>query len=79
MKFYTLMDHDPLDKMIRGKAVIIGDAAHPMLPNRAQGGALSLEDAAALEVLFHDVRDVNGIPKRLQLFQDVRLAQRAVV
>ena len=79
MKVYTLMDHDPLDQMTRGKAVLIGDAAHPMLPTHAQGGGASLEDAAALEVLFQDVTDGQEIPKRLQMVQDVRLARCAVV
>ena len=31
-----------------GRSVLIGDAAHPVLPYLAQGGALALEDAVAL-------------------------------
>ena len=31
-----------------GRSVLIGDAAHPVLPYLAQGGALALEDAATL-------------------------------
>ena len=77
-KVYTLMDHDPVDKMTRGRAVLIGDAAHPMLPTHAQGGCFSLEDAAALEVLFEGVAEPYKIARRLQLFQDVRLARCAV-
>ena len=79
MKVYTLMDHEPLDKMARDKAVLIGDAAHPMLPTHAQGGGFSIEDAASLEVLFRGVTDPHGIPDRLRLFQDVRLSRCAVV
>ena len=78
VKVYTLMDHDPLDKMTRGKAVIVGDAAHPMLPTHAQGGGFALEDAAALEVLFQGMTDPLEIPKRLQMFQDLRLDRCAV-
>jgi salicylate hydroxylase len=32
----------------RGRAVLTGDAAHPVLPYLAQGGALALEDAVTL-------------------------------
>lgn len=32
----------------RGRLALIGDAAHPVLPFLAQGGALAIEDAAAL-------------------------------
>jgi salicylate hydroxylase len=78
VKVYNLMDHDPLDTLTRGKAVLIGDAAHPMLPTHAQGGGFSLEDAATLEVLFQGVTDPQEVPKRLQLFQYVRLSRCSV-
>lgn len=31
-KYFTVMFHEPLERVCRGKAVLIGDAAHPMLP-----------------------------------------------
>src|SRR6185295_17784825 len=39
---------DPLPRWTLGRAVLIGDAAHPMLPYLAQGGVLALEDALVL-------------------------------
>ena len=36
------MDHDPPDNMTWGKAVLIRDAAHPLLPTHAQGSGLSI-------------------------------------
>jgi salicylate hydroxylase len=45
---WTLHTLAPLPTWIGGRAVLLGDAAHPMLPYLAQGGALALEDALAL-------------------------------
>ena len=38
----------PLPAWSAGRVVLIGDAAHPMLPHLAQGGVLALEDALVL-------------------------------
>ncbi len=38
----------PLSRWTLGRAALIGDAAHPMLPYLAQGGVLALEDALVL-------------------------------
>lgn len=44
----ALYDRPPLPRWHNGRVVLIGDAAHPMLPFIAQGAALAIEDAAAL-------------------------------
>ena len=36
----------PLPAWTSGRVALLGDAAHPMLPYLAQGGALAMEDAA---------------------------------
>lgn len=54
VKVYTVDHRAEVSTITRGHAVIIGDAAHPMMPTHAQGGCMVLEDAAALEVLFSD-------------------------
>jgi 2-polyprenyl-6-methoxyphenol hydroxylase-like FAD-dependent oxidoreductase len=38
----------PLPAFHRGRAVLLGDAAHPMTPNLGQGACQALEDAAVL-------------------------------
>ena len=38
----------PARTMVRGRIALLGDAAHPVLPFLAQGGALAIEDAAVL-------------------------------
>jgi hypothetical protein len=55
VKVYTQMKREPLNKMTKGKAVLIGDASHPMLLTHAQGVSSSIEDAAALELFLADV------------------------
>jgi 2-polyprenyl-6-methoxyphenol hydroxylase-like FAD-dependent oxidoreductase len=43
-----LYDRDPIRTWSRGRVTLVGDAAHPMLPNAAQGACSALQDAAAL-------------------------------
>jgi salicylate hydroxylase len=43
-----------------GRSVLIGDAAHPILPYLAQGGALALEDAVALAACVAAGADVRS-------------------
>ncbi|ANS67691.1 salicylate 1-monooxygenase [Streptomyces lincolnensis] len=45
---WALHDRDPLDHLVQGRFVLIGDAAHPMLPFLAQGANQAVEDAAVL-------------------------------
>ena len=45
---WALFDADPLPSWRRGRVTLLGDAAHPILPFLAQGGAMALEDAVTL-------------------------------
>lgn len=81
VKVYTQMKRDPLSKMTKGKALLIGDACHPMLLTHAQGVSSSIEDAAALEIFLADVPasvDVSAAPsdkllQRLEQYEKFRL------
>jgi salicylate hydroxylase len=48
----------PARRVAQGRIALLGDAAHPVLPFLAQGGALAIEDAAvlvaALDAVPHD-------------------------
>jgi len=68
VKLFTLNGRDPFDTLWRGRAVIIGDAAHPMAPTHAQSGVLALEEAAALEILFKGVTDLKTIQTTLEAY-----------
>lgn len=52
---WQLRDIDPLPTWTKGKAILIGDAAHAMLPTQGQGASQALEDAEALGAFFEDV------------------------
>ncbi|MEE8332787.1 MAG: FAD-dependent monooxygenase, partial [Alphaproteobacteria bacterium] len=41
---WALMDREPMDKWSLGRATLLGDACHPMLPFLAQGAVMAIED-----------------------------------
>ena len=45
---WPLWTTEPLDRWARGPVVLLGDAAHPMLPFLASGAVMAIEDAAVL-------------------------------
>ena len=45
---WALYDRDPLPHWSQGRATLLGDACHPMLPYMAQGAAMAIEDAWVL-------------------------------
>ncbi|KAF9561912.1 FAD/NAD(P)-binding domain-containing protein [Agrocybe pediades] len=71
---WALMDHKPLDNWVHkdGKVCLLGDACHPMLPYRAQGAAMAIEDGAALGNLFSRITHPSQIGKMLWAYQEIR-------
>ncbi|MEW9303903.1 FAD-dependent monooxygenase [Labrys neptuniae] len=59
-------------RIATGRIALIGDAAHPMLPFIAQGGAAAIEDAAELAAQLSGADD-NDVPARLQDWSRLRL------
>jgi len=49
---WRLYIHQPYTHWTQGKACILGDAAHPMLPNQSQGACMAIEDSGALGIVF---------------------------
>ncbi|KAJ4489914.1 hypothetical protein J3R30DRAFT_3417294 [Lentinula aciculospora] len=71
---YKLMDCAPLTSWVhqQGRVALVGDACHPMLPYRAQGAAMAVEDAECLGVLFSHITNLNQIPSLLKAYEDIR-------
>jgi len=55
---FALYDRPPLTAGGKGRATLLGDAAHPMLPFLAQGAASAIEDALALARHLQGVEEV---------------------
>jgi salicylate hydroxylase len=55
---WGLFDHEPLESWSKGPVVLLGDAAHPMLPFMAQGATMAIEDAFVLARHLAEAGDV---------------------
>jgi salicylate hydroxylase len=77
---YALYDREPLQRIVRGRVALVGDAAHPMLPFLAQGAAQAFEDGAALALCLRDGDPEAGVARyervRLQRVSEVQRASR---
>lgn len=49
---WQLRDLDPFTTWTKGRVILIGDAAHAMLPTQGQGASQAVEDAEALGAYF---------------------------
>lgn len=89
VKLWKLLYREPIPTWYKQRLVLIGDAAHPMLPHQGQGGAQSIEDGAAIGILFSRLPQVSQdddpanldaeIARRLSGFQDVRRARASLM
>lgn len=52
VKVWELQDLDPLPHWNKGRAILIGDAAHAMTPMQGQGSNMAVEDADSLCLLL---------------------------
>ena len=55
---WALFDRTPRRIRAHGPVTLLGDAAHPMLPFLAQGGAMAIEDAAVLAQCLARTEDI---------------------
>jgi len=72
--WWGLCDRLPLDTWTNGRLVLLGDAAHAMLPHLGQGANQSIEDGVALAVLLagRDSSEVPGLLPQYEAFRRVR-------
>ncbi|KAF2658580.1 salicylate hydroxylase [Lophiostoma macrostomum CBS 122681] len=55
------------------KLLIIGDAAHAMVPYMSEGAAMAVEDGAALAEIISLIKEPGQLPNALRIFERVRL------
>lgn len=61
---WGLFDRDPVTTWSKGRAVLVGDAAHPMLPFLGQGAGIVIEDALILARAIAESPDIATALKR---------------
>ncbi|KAJ6185249.1 hypothetical protein N7519_006550 [Penicillium mononematosum] len=71
-KVWDLYDMESLPTWTRGRAALLGDAAHPFQPYMGQGAAMAIEDAVSIATLLPCGSTPHDIPMRLELYQTGR-------
>ena len=71
-----MIDRDPIDTWNDGPVLLMGDAAHPMLPTFAQGACQGLEDAWAVAALASGSA---SIPDALSRYAALRQPRTAMI
>ena len=74
---WSTADRDPIATWTRGRATLLGDAAHPMLQYLAQGACMALEDAVTLGEAVRVER--NDFARAFARYQRSRVARTARV
>ncbi|WP_454833418.1 salicylate 1-monooxygenase [Pseudomonas veronii] len=70
---WALHDLAELPGYVHGRVVLIGDAAHAMLPHQGAGAAQGLEDAYFLARLLGDTQvDADNLAELLEAYDDLR-------
>ncbi|KAK3938757.1 hypothetical protein QBC46DRAFT_291915 [Diplogelasinospora grovesii] len=72
IRLWPLLDLPTLPTWVNGKMALLGDAAHPFLPHRAEGASQAIEDAVSLGTVFHFGTPAEAVPERLALYEKCR-------
>ena len=73
---WALHDRLPMKQWSKGRIVVLGDAAHPMLPFLAQGAAMAIEDGA---VLANCIDNFEEVGEALKHFEKIRKPRTSYV
>jgi zeaxanthin epoxidase len=79
VKRRDLFDRPPLrNGWIDGFVTLLGDAAHPTMPNLGQGGAMAIEDAYVFGKEFETIQHTDEIKSRLQAYEQRRFWRTSI-
>ena len=73
---WALHDRPPMKQWSKGRIILLGDAAHPMLPFLAQGAAMAIEDGA---VLANCIDNFEEVGEAISHFEKVRKPRTSYV
>jgi 2-polyprenyl-6-methoxyphenol hydroxylase-like FAD-dependent oxidoreductase len=73
---YPMVDRDPVERWTFGRVTLLGDAAHPMYPRGANGGAQAVIDARTLADLLSNISDPL---EALMAYEKIRLEPTAKI
>lgn len=74
-----LYDRAPELSWSSGRVCLLGDAAHPMMPNLGQGGGMAIEDALVLGQEIRRIGDFDAVPLALTRYNRNRALRAAAV
>ncbi len=69
----------PQRRWSRGRAVLLGDAVHAMLPHHGQGANTSIEDAITLAALLAQPGAASDLAALLQRYQELRRLRTRII
>ncbi len=75
---WPLMVLNPYKNWSKGRAVLLGDAAHAIVPFLAQGAAMAIEDASCLAALIAENKDDHAAAFELYKAKRFRRCQRVL-
>lgn len=79
IKRRDLFDRPPLTNgWTDGNVALLGDAAHPTMPNLGQGGAMAIEDAYVFGKEFEGIRHTDEIKFRLKAYERRRFLRASI-
>lgn len=75
----ALYERDPLPAWTQGSLVLLGDAAHPMMPFMAQGAGMAIEDGVVLACALKEVRTPGELPAALRHYEALRIERASTI
>lgn len=69
---WRLWIHQEYPFWAKGVCTLMGDAAHPMMPDQSQGACQAIEDAGALGLVFSKKHFRGNVRESFEVFEEIR-------